>query len=188
MDNTESIESRFPFLSIMHPAHLAYIRHTPLNSLDYFFSVLDQVDARRRAESMALVFQLITRPEPGQSRDDDEAYETFKRECRRCAEVVADLLLITGLMQMTLWQLFDYGDTTATDQKQADLMALTESMLEHPGFQKVPEASQNLTSDMMARIEHVPERAAKGYALYEFFCEHVIAPLFDERRGSTGEQ
>jgi Restriction endonuclease len=32
----------FEFLNILHPAHVAYLRHPPINTLTYFFELLDK--------------------------------------------------------------------------------------------------------------------------------------------------
>ncbi len=49
-----SLETDYPYLTIMHPAHLAYIRHLPLNTMNYFLrSVLVIILATGSAVSFA---------------------------------------------------------------------------------------------------------------------------------------
>ena len=56
------IAGDFPFLSILHPVHLMYLKRSPLNTLDYFFSILDRLDSEKRDNLLGWVYNPIIKP------------------------------------------------------------------------------------------------------------------------------
>ena len=54
-----SLESEYPYLTIMHPAHLEYAHRVPLNTMKYFLELLDNLDAQERHEMMYGAFMAV---------------------------------------------------------------------------------------------------------------------------------
>ncbi len=109
------LKSQYPFLSIMHPAHLAYIRHLPLNTIADFLDTLDRLDAQQRYEIMYPAFLFAIRPtekDPATGRlkvleNNEATYELFKRECREAAAAIEERLFVAALVHLTLSYLFN---------------------------------------------------------------------------------
>ena len=37
-----TLETDYPYLTIMHPAHIEYMHHVPLNTMNYFLQTLER--------------------------------------------------------------------------------------------------------------------------------------------------
>lgn len=70
-----SLELDYPYLTIMHPAHLEYVHHLPLNSMKYFLEILDSLDAQERHEIMYFAFVVVI--------DSVETAQGVKRKTER---------------------------------------------------------------------------------------------------------
>src|SRR5206468_4645545 len=58
-----NLGGEFEFLNILHPAHVTYLRNPPLNTLDYFFNVLDGLEHSERSSFLFGAFLHIINPE-----------------------------------------------------------------------------------------------------------------------------
>lgn len=115
----------FPFLSILHPAHLLYLRSGPFNTLDYLLTVLDNLDSAKRDEVLGLVYVAIINPRSrpsvtgketvGELRIDEVSYEVFKAKCRQMAKVFDQRLLVFCLVNFALKTQFAISDLTSND-------------------------------------------------------------------------
>src|SRR3954471_16597380 len=109
MSNETSLESKYPFLTIMHPAHLRYIRQPSLNTLASFFNSLDKLDQRKRYEIMYMPFLVMINPGINPStgnvkvlEDNQETYEHFKRRCTEASRFVEERMLVLALTHFAL--------------------------------------------------------------------------------------
>ncbi len=119
------ISEDFPFIAVLHPIHLLYFRSPPLNSLSYFFDVLDKVDPGKRDDAMDLIYFRIINPEQRKSITGKEkigellvgevSYEVFRRKCQEIVKVVPQDLFVFLLVSHTLKYLFGLGDLTNVD-------------------------------------------------------------------------
>jgi len=119
------IGGEFPFLSILHPIHLVYLRRGPLNSLDYFFNVLDKLDSEKRDSVLSWVNYAIIKPrmrKPVSGKEtlkelliDEVSYDVFKAKCRDIIQVMDQHLFVFGLVSFILERQFLIGDLTNMD-------------------------------------------------------------------------
>jgi hypothetical protein len=124
------IEGEFPFLTIMHPAHLLYIKNLQLNSVDYFFKVLDKLEPLKRDRLLSWVDEIIIRPRYRESvtgkersidlRIDEVSYEVFKEKCFEFASFFYGAFLVSALVNFILQAVFGGGDTTSINEKLAE--------------------------------------------------------------------
>lgn len=183
----ENLLEKFPYLAIMHPVHLAFVRSLPFNSLDYFLGMLEGMSPELRAELLPILYRevgLIELDElqsPRVKRDSPEAFEEFCRKCHELsAQLVFDRLLVTGLTQVALEYLFHLGDTTGVEDTRKRLAFVTKavnSQLEQMGQDMTNRAPDEWVQN---HLEHLPEQTARYYGLYVEFCEGVVRKLFDE--------
>jgi hypothetical protein len=186
-----SIENDYPFLSIMHPAHLRYIRNVPLNTLEYFLDILDGLDADKRHEIMSTVFYLMIVPaenpmsaeefDPAIMEDKEAVYERFKARCRECASVLTEGLLVSSVVHYALQYVFDLGDKTTVDAVKDRIIGVLEFIQSDPHTAALGEEHERFMSMMVDHVEKTPERTDQFYMLYMYFCENVIIPLLDQR-------
>ena len=182
-----------PFLTILHPDHVAYLKRAPLNSLGYLFAQLDQLDSQKRDTCMGWAYHIIINPRRRRPMNKDEkmgdlyidevSYEAFKRKCDRIvsAGVLDHMLLAHLIISFTLHCMLGIADITAIDEKVEDMRDLREFMAAHA---EEGIAGRKLTPDFFElyeeQIRGTPERIQRNYADYQYFCENVIHALLDE--------
>jgi hypothetical protein len=125
------IGDEFPFLTIMHPAHLLYLKSMPFNSFEHFVGALDKLEHEKREKILSWVNEIIIRPRYRRSvtgkermidlRIDEVSYEIFKQKGRILAQVLGEPFLVCAVVSWLLGCLFHSGDTTALDEKREDL-------------------------------------------------------------------
>jgi hypothetical protein len=106
----------FPFLSIMHPAHLLYLKSMTLNSFDFFLTALDKLDVEKREKILSWVNEIIIRPRYKKShtgkermadlRIDEVSYDVFKKKGRILADALGDSFLVCAIVNWLLQCLF----------------------------------------------------------------------------------
>jgi hypothetical protein len=119
------IGGSFPFLSILHPAHLLYLRSGPFNTLDYLLTVLENLDSVKRDDLLAMLYRAIINPRSRPSVTgketiselwiDEVTYEVFKAKCRQTATVFDQRLLVFCLVHFVLKFQFSISDFTRID-------------------------------------------------------------------------
>jgi len=120
-----NIGGDFPFIKILHPIHLLYFRSPPVNSVSYFFDVLDKVDPEKRDKAMDLTYYRVINPRTRKSVTgkeklyelliDEVSYAAFKRKCREIVKIFAEDIFVFFLVSHTLKYLFAIGDLTNVD-------------------------------------------------------------------------
>ena len=128
------ISESFPVLALMHPAHIEYVIKAHLNTLDYFLSVLDQLDPEKRGQILswgdiwishivAAVSQdyetidLLCNETPVCEKRTRASYEEFKVACSAIAEtnLIHEHLLVFGIVNWILQNQFNISDLTSVD-------------------------------------------------------------------------
>jgi hypothetical protein len=183
------------FLGILHPAHVEYLRHFPLTSLTYLFAQLDHLDPAERDSYLGWAYIVIINPqthEPvtGTATGDalagaEVSYAAFKQKCATLLDdgVIDEYLLAFLITSMTLHVLISVGDPTAVHQKLATARDFVTYLREKIG------ASQGEQEEYLRWIAFeeeqmaaLPARVHRNYAIYQAFCEQIVANLLNERR------
>jgi hypothetical protein len=182
----------FEFLNILHPAHVSYMRHPPLNTLDYFFSVLDLLDPAVRRSYFTGSFLSVINPEFDEPTDPKRqtlgelargkmTYTDFRNKCYDLAHDISPHFLIQGIVFHELAANFNSADKTSIQQTRDNMQkALSFFQLK---IQKPNEDQDSLAAcirDMKDNIEHIEERTAYQYERYCSFCDKVVGPLLQE--------
>lgn len=183
----------FPFVELLHPAHLEYLRKPALNTLDFFFSLCDKWDHEIRDEFLGNVYhELIPvtfrEPTSGEEtlRDLIEGppitYSSFKKRCRELAGEMPEEFLVRSLVASALSWGFSFGDKTSVNEwveKHRGTIAFFQSDLK-----KSPEKADvlnSIISKLQKNIAELPERTEKGYKNYCSFCDEVLLQLIFEK-------
>lgn len=192
--NKYKIPSDFSFLSILHPAHIFYLKEPPLNSLDYFLNLLDQLNPIKRDEALGWVCHFIIRPKfknPVTGKEtmkelviDDVSYESFKQKCIEIheADIITEGLLVSCVTTFVLSWLIKQGDVTSIDDairsSESALANFKEELIEKPDEKEHLEKLIRSTED---RIKNIPDNMKQTNEIYKYFCSNVVAPLLVER-------
>lgn len=193
----------FPFLNLMHPAHLWYMRDPPMNSLDYLFNLIENIDGGKRDEIFSFAYLAIINPrsrEPtfdegetmGDLRIDDVDYDAFKTKTQRLASILFEQFLITSIIQFTLENIFNLSDMTEMNhviKKQEKFIEELEKIKSgevDPEFNKlftrdkIQENCDRIIESTKKRIQDMPKNYEKRYELYIYFCDKIVSELFQE--------
>ena len=182
----------YPFLDLLHPAHLEFLRNSPMNTLDYFFGILDPLEHEKRREALGLTFLQFVNPSAKQPTSTHQTlgdlligpsgYAEFRDKCYALRKLLPDFVLIRSIVALTLNDLFQMGDLTRTqeliERHKDSIGFFQEKLKEHSS-----EARDLLSCIKMSQkmIETIPQRTKGAYELYTWFCDEIVAKLFRER-------
>jgi hypothetical protein len=175
-------------LSLLHPAHVEYIRRMPLATRHELLGILDRLEPNERNEALGFATLSVIRPTLRQAVTGNESlaelseqrldYPTFKA-CLLAADV-DDMLLVAGVLSMTLQGLFGIADTSRISEIQdrhRGFLAFLRKRLE------APDADRALIESLIDKNERdladVEVRSAQNYKTYIHFCERVLEPLLE---------
>lgn len=167
-----NISDGFDFLKFMHPIHLEYIRIHRLNTLDYFFEIIDKLDNEKRDEILGWVYLFFT---------NDDNYDNFKRECYILESKAPKIYLANYIIDEILKILFSRGDKTTKDNSILRTEYLLELMRKELNEDK-DDKNYKEKAEILKEIEEIDTSVAieKNYLLYTFFCEEILPELIAE--------
>ena len=205
IDQLKEIADEFPFISIMHPAHILFIKKTPLNTLKYLFGLLDKLDPFKRDNILSWAYGPIIRPryrEPVTGKEtradlqiDEVSYRVFKQKCQEFSAVVEQRLLSFAIVSFTLQCMLRSADSTSLDEIHKHYQFAIEfwqneenrrrfateywGTEEYPGAEDAEDTDKFV--DWLKELQvGVEDRTKESYSLYEYFCEEVVAELLVE--------
>lgn len=192
--NRYKIPSDFSFLSILHPAHILYLKELPLNKLDYFLNLLDQLNPVKRDEALGWVYHSIIRPKykkPVTGKEtmkdlviDDVSYQSFRQKCIEIheADIIDEGMLVSSIASFVLSWLIKQGDVTSIDDaiqlSESALADFKEELIKRPDDKELLEKLIRSTEN---RIKNIPDNIKQTNEIYNYFCSNVVGPLLVER-------
>lgn len=197
------IAEDFPFLSILHPAHVLYIQKPSFNTLNYFFELLDTLNPKRRDAVLGWIYEFIIKPRyevhtvemlgrqveiPGKP-IDEVSYEAFKKSCYQLRGIIDEVLLVFLIVSFVLQFSFSVSDITSVGEK----LSANERTYEYLRKQAKEEPDkkdeiERMISTTQRLFEGLPERTKRNYEDYEYICEHIVTQLFLEEFELTRRQ
>jgi hypothetical protein len=182
----------YPFLQLLHPAHIYFLREQRRNTLKFFFTTLEKAGPQRFHDAWGLVSLLILKPQVRLPVDPNETlgdliktpigYVEFRQKCFELARTVDEQLLVRVIVNEALWSAFDAGDKTQLER----VLNNNKSLIKR--FEEERKATPNQAEDLSQAIEEVksrmaqiPNRIQESYDLYCAFCDEVVAPLLREQ-------
>jgi hypothetical protein len=191
--NKFGLAPRFPFTQILHPAHLHFLRHPPINSLNHFFAITDSLDHRDRDSWFFSAFLHVINPPFAEPESPDQSigelaqgvvsYHEFRKALIDASQVVSSIFLIQSAVSHSLSLLLVQGDTTSLKEaKDTHRHAITffKRQLETCAPEDRPdlEGCIQMSEEKLLTLEQDLE---EGYKRYCEFCRQVLVPLFDEK-------
>jgi Restriction endonuclease len=185
--------SEFEFLNILHPAHVAYLRRPGVNTIDYFFGLLDNLETEERRSFLFGSFISVINPQFEEPTDPKRqsigelakakmTYAEFRNKCYELAYEISPHFLIQAIVFHELASAFGCGDLTSIQQTRENMkqsLSFFEEKLKWP--HPDPETIKACIRDMKKGIEQVEERTNANYERYCSFCDKVVAPLLKEQ-------
>lgn len=182
----------FPFLQLLHPAHVRFIREPPLNTLKFFFETLEKAGPHRFRNALDIASLSILKPTVRLPVDGLETFDDliqtpvgfvdFRQKCFEVAKSVHQSFLVRAIVNDALCCAFMLADITDFDR----VMKNTESLIRHLEEERnsnpnqAREFSQQIEK-VKAHLDELPAQCREHYDLYAAFCDEVVAPLFSEQ-------
>lgn len=190
--NKYNLASSFPLLEILHPAHKQFLTQPPFNTVDYFLSLLDDLDPSQRNGWFYGAYVYVINPPMEQPVSGDQvmgelvkspvSYYEFKRALKVARKYVGEMILVHGVVSNTLSHLLHRGDLTAIQERRDYfkwMISYFEKRLEtHPKQRKSIEGCIEETKSWLPNVE---ENLESGYESYCSFCDTILIPLFDQK-------
>lgn len=181
----------FPFLDVMHPAHLLYVREPCHNKLSYFFDVLRKLDPAVRDEMLQTQYHAIIRPryrEPVSADEkigdlivDEVSFRRFEEKCDELCDSLSQYDVVYLVVSHALQQLFHGADQTSYDRFLSNYQSIVESVktrLSRGEVSRRTAEKEIAFAEML--IDKLPRQMEKAYELYTKFCDEVVLELFNE--------
>ena len=186
----------------IHPAHVRYASRPVLNSLDFFFDVLDSLDQAMRDDAFSFGFALVINPRRRVVIKSDEAigdrlsppkvdYATFRKRCRDLVDGgLSEQFVVQGVMNQALAWTCGFADPSqlpVTLSRHTDLMNY---FIERVGRETDEVRKKSLLTNLTfakKMLDTVPDRQRRWVECYSFLCEDVLPRLEaeDALAGST---
>lgn len=149
-----------------------------MNSLEYFFSLIEDMDKDKRDDIFSFAYMIWN--------DKDFNYETFKTKVQAISHITFNHFLITSIVNYTLFNLFNFADTTRNEEFIKDRKrTLKWAEKVKSGEIKVdtsldPRGIDLYIKKVQEAIDELPETNRKFTELYNYFCDTVVAKLFNQ--------
>jgi hypothetical protein len=189
--NKYKLSDGLDFLNLMHPLHIKYSSKPHANTLEYFFSILDTYDDKKREEIIQWTYPFFIDPryrEPLTGKEtmvelqiDETNYDVLKEKCYKLSEIVPSLFIVKSLVNLMLEWTFDFGDKTRLDTLLKNHQSFLEFIKEELDKKEVEEKTlKKLIKITEDKIIELPNQIEHYYSLYVDFCENVLAKLMEE--------
>lgn len=189
----------FPFLDLMHPAHLWYIRSPPLNTLDYFFSLIENLDDEKRDLIFESTYSAIINPGFRKPVNEEETlgdlmigevnYAAFKTKILSIEDLLFEQFLVQSIVNYTLRHAFMMGDRNNMEEiikNNQGYLEFLEKIISgelKPVYRDPKKNEDEINGQIKAtkqQIENIPKRIEESYKLYNYFCDTIVSELFKQ--------
>ena len=190
----------FPFLNLMHPAHLWYIRNPPINTPEYFFNLIENMDIEKRDKIFVHTYHTIINPDFKKPSLENETlrdliigkvdFNTFKKKTHYLSNLIPEQFLIISIVNETLNYIFHLADKTDIDKiilKRNGFIDYLKKGISCELKQekwKIDDNEREMYSEWIEEekkaIKNLPKQYEEYYQLYLYFCDKVVSELFKE--------
>ncbi|MGA7730156.1 MAG: restriction endonuclease [Chloroflexia bacterium] len=186
------------FTSQLHPAHVAYLRLAPTNTLSYVISTLDLLESDLRDRALSWVYRLILQPQlrdPTSAHDrlvydaliaeprvDQSSYAAFRQRCFdiQASGFLNEHVLAHFIISFALQNMLAMGDV----EKTTSTIDLVRSMLRFPKDSRFRDGTPKEETQFQAEtlrdeqsIASIPSFIYRNREIYVKFCEAVLPRL-----------
>jgi hypothetical protein len=182
----------FPLLSILHPSHVRYLKMPPMNSLAYFFDLLDDLSPSDRHDCLSWSMHKVINPAfreapPGFKGTLGDLmigkvdYSSFKEKCHGFARAVMPGFVVSAVVNDTLQYLLHMGDPTSMGRVLQNIDETISRFRQRiAAGDAQAEVMQGCITLLEKNRETTPDTVKRYYSLYTLFCERIVGALFDE--------
>ena len=189
--NKYKLSKGLDFLEIMHPMHIKYISKPNNNSLDYFFSIMNNFDSAKRNEIVRNAAYFVINPRykkpitgketRNELRIGNLDYNTLKEKCYALKPILGPSTVKFVVTTILEWTFF-YGDKTSIDFVLERHKSIIELM------QEDLEVAEEIEKEMIVRLigkmetwaDELPNDTEHWYSLYTNFCTEILPKLMEE--------
>lgn len=197
--NKYKLSDGLDFLDFMHPLHIKYVSKPHMNTIDYFFSVFDKFDGKKREEILQFTYAFFIDPRhkpPVTGEEtlrelqiDETSYDSLKEKCYKLSKSIPPPFIVKSLVSLMLEWAFHIGDKTNLDSVLKRNQSMLDFMNEELEKKKMHKGSiKQVDEDILRklikmtkeRIRELPKQTENFYSLYVDFCENVLSKLMEE--------
>jgi hypothetical protein len=180
------------FVEIMHPLHLQYISEIGVNTLDYFFAVIEELDAFKRNKILENIYFYVIDPKmrspvTGKEKMGDLFiekcdYNAFKEKCYSLLHYTGEEFLTKSITNLILASLFHLGNKTLINKNIIAHTFVLQRLKEKLNFAVDEEKKEILEHIKFTEnfIKNLDEHTKEYYSLYFSFCNKVLPKLIKE--------
>jgi len=181
-----------PHLLLIHPAHAQYLKHTKPNKLDYFFTLMDELDKTDMEPYLNHVERAVIKPrmrkpiKKGETLNDlvvdKVSYSVFKTKCYELSEFVSQSFLVSAIVNYILQGIFRTADHFTLDESVAHSQSFINTANDYSiKSEFIDEDTRDSMRKMYQKfIDEAPDNTRKAYKVYQRFCDNVVSKLIDE--------
>jgi len=181
----------YPFLPLLHPAHICFMKELRRNTLKAFFATLEKAGPHRFREAWDLVSLLVIKPQVRLPADPNETdadlimkptgYVEFRQKSFELARTVDETFLVRAIVNEALWAAFNAGDKTQLERVLNNYHSFIKRLEEESQTNPArAQANSQTIAELKSHIAQLPERVQQGYERYCAFCDEVVVPLLRE--------
>lgn len=190
--NEYRLSKGLDFLKIMHPMHIKYISKPNTNSLDYFFSIMDDFDSVKRDKIVQDAAAFFINPrfkEPitgketvGELLIDKIDYINLKEKCYGLRSQLNDAFIVKSLVNSILEWTFFHADKTSLDFFINKNKSIINNIQEELNIAKEEDKKElsKLIKFFESHLEELPKKSEHWYSLYTDFCSEILPKLMEE--------
>jgi hypothetical protein len=181
------------FLPILNRYHIIYSTKPQLNTIEYFFELMDSLDEEKRDEAFSMTYFDIVRPrfmapvtgdeKLADLKIDDDSYEAFRQKCFDMKSEISPTF-VHKLVSSTLAWLFHRADKTSLPDMQETQKYLIET-LEADIEQEEDNARRQMLINMIElpkkSLKELPQRVENSYQIYIYICDELVRKLLAEK-------
>jgi hypothetical protein len=167
-------------LNQIHPAHIRYIQLPPLNSLEYFFDLLDKMDNEKRDKILELTYIRVL--------GGDYSYTSFKNKIQTLSTTVSSSFLVNSIVNYTLsFNISFFNINKLSPEQDQSIYVFNKVRSKRIELNEPLGNPENDYENFKLYLNHMEnimdgteERDEKCYEWYTYFCDMVVDKLYDE--------
>ncbi len=197
--NTLKLRKKFnlieelPFASYINNYHLVYAMKPQLNTIKYYFELMDQLDEEKRDKAFETLYHYRINPKYrkpkhkyeklGDLQMEDSNYNIFKEKCLQENESYRPLfvynLVTTGLSW--IFNMADKSDLVSRIEMHNNMLAKIDADLKETSDEKKSKKLLGIKEFLKSNIKNLPKRTEEFFDLYNYICDNLVRKLLMEK-------
>lgn len=177
-----NLPTDLPFLNNINNYHAEYSLKSHYNSIEYFLSLMDDLDSALRDEIFTMAFYDLIKPREREPQNEHESirdcmidkfdYESYKYKLLSTAKNVLPVMYVSQTVTEAIGMYFSLADVTNISKAEENISELLK-IAETKG-------SERAISVLSEQRKNVAESTKRRYTSYNKFCDTFIKKLLAE--------